>query len=186
MLTTGAVRAQLPQTALSAQTAAPSAASPLTLTLSEALDRAKANSPVFQAALTQYGLAKEDRVQARAALLPNIEYDNSFIYTQGNGVTGVYIANNGVHEYISQGGAHESLAFGSIADYHRAVALQALAKARAEVAARGLVVTVVQLFYGLLNAQERTSNVQRATDEAQHFLDLSHKLEAGGKWRIPT
>ena len=181
MLTTGAVRAQLPQTALSAQTAAPSAASPLTLTLSEALDRAKANSPVFQAALMQYGLAKEDRVQARAALLPNIEYNNSFIYTQGNGVTGVYIANNGVHEYISQGGAHESLAFGSIADYQRTVALQALAKARAEVAARGLVVTVVQLFYGLLNAQERTSNVQRATDEAQHFLDLSHKLEAGGE-----
>ena len=172
--------AQTPQAAPPAQAAAPFG-STVVLTLDDALKRAKANSPVFQAALMQYGLAREDRVQARAALLPNIEYNNSFIYTQGNGGGFVFIANNGVHEYISQGVAHESLAFGSVADYQRVVALQSLAKARAEVAARGLVVTVVQLFYGLLGAQERTLNVQRATDEAQHFLDLSKKLEAGGE-----
>ena len=83
----------------------------ISLTLADALDRAKANSPVFQAALTQYGLAREDRVQARAALLPGINYNNSFIYTQGNGTpSGVFIANNGVHEYISQGIAHEASA----------------------------------------------------------------------------
>jgi outer membrane protein TolC len=152
------------------------------LTLAEALERAKANSPVFQAALTQYGLAREDRVQARAALLPNINYNNSFIYTQGNGSpSGVFIANNGVHEYISQGIAHEALGFGSVADYQRAVAAQAFAQAKAEVAARGLVVTVVQNFYGLLAAQDKTANVTRATDEAQHFLELSKKLEAGGE-----
>ncbi len=155
--------------------------SPVALTLADALSRAKANSPQFQAALTQFGLAKEDRVQARAALLPNVQYTNSFIYTQGNGATGIYIANNGVHEYISQGIAHEALGFGSFADYKRTVALQAFAKAKAEVAARGLVVTVVQLFYGLLTAQEKTLNVQRATDEAQHFLDFSKKLEVGGE-----
>ena len=173
--------AQMPQSAQPGQTAAPPAGSPVVLTLDDALNRAKANSPAFQAALMQYGLAREDRVQARAALLPNIEYSNSFIYTQGNGQGFVFIANNAVHEYISQGVAHESLAFGSFADYQRTVALQALAKARAELAARGLVVTVVQLFYGLLSAQERTLNVQRATDEAQHFLDLSKKLEVGGE-----
>ncbi len=171
--------AQTPQAAPPAQ-AAPSGAT-VVLTLDDALKRAKANSPAFQAALMQYGLAKEDRVQARAALLPSVEYNNSFIYTQGNGGGFVFIANNAVHEYISQGVAHESLAFGSVADYQRTVALQALAKARAEVAGRGLVVTVVQLFYGLLGAQERTLNVQRATDEAQHFLDLSKKLEVGGE-----
>jgi outer membrane protein TolC len=153
----------------------------LTLTLEDALTRAKANSPQFQAALTQLGLAREDRVQARAALLPGVNYANSFIYTQGNGATGVYVANNGVHEYISQGVAHEALGFGSVADYQRAKAAQALAKARAEIAARGLVVTVVQSFYGLLAAQEKTLNTARATDEAQHFLDLSKKLEAGGE-----
>ena len=153
----------------------------VTLTLEDALTRAKANSPQFQAALTQLGLAREDRVQARAMLLPDVNYTNSFIYTQGNGATGIYIANNGVHEYISQGVAHEALGFGSVADYRRAKAAQALAKARAEIAARGLVVTVVQSFYGLLVAQEKTLNTARATDEAQHFLDLSKKLEAGGE-----
>jgi outer membrane protein TolC len=154
----------------------------VTLTLAEALTRAKANSPQFQSALTQLGLAREDRVQARAALLPAVNYTNSFIYTQGNGgVTGVFIANNGVHEYISQGVAHEALGFGSVADYQRARAAQALANARAEIAARGLVVTVVQSFYGLLTAQEKTVNTSRATNEAQHFLDLSKKLEAGGE-----
>ncbi|MFZ0705951.1 MAG: TolC family protein [Candidatus Korobacteraceae bacterium] len=150
--------------------------------MADALDRAKANSPVFQAALTQYGLAREDRVQARAALLPGINYNNSFIYTQGNGTpSGVFIANNGVHEYISQGIAHEALGFGSFADYHRAVAMQALAQARAEIATRGLVVTVVQNFYGALASHDKTANVARATDEAQRFLELSKKLEAGGE-----
>ena len=163
-------------------TGAPGPSSPVVLTLAEALNRAKANSPIFQAALTQFGLAKEDRVQARAALLPNIQYTNSFIYTQGNGgATGVYVANNGVHEYISQGIVHEALGFGSLPDYQRVSALQAFAKARAEVASRGLVVTVVQLFYGLLSAQEKTINVERATREAQHFLELSQKLEGGGE-----
>jgi outer membrane protein TolC len=152
------------------------------LSLADALERAKANSPVFQAALTQFGLAKEDRVQARAALLPNINYNNSFVYTQGNGApSAVFIANNGVHEYISQGIAHEALGFGSVADYQRVVAAQAFAQAKAEVAARGLVVTVVQNFYGLLAAQDKTANVTRATNEAQHFLDLSKKLEGGGE-----
>jgi outer membrane protein len=103
----------------------------VTLTLDEALTRANANSPQFQAALTQLGVAREDRVQARAALLPGVNYANGFIYTQGNGATGIYIANNGVHEYISQGVAHEALSFGSVADYQRAKAAQALAKARA-------------------------------------------------------
>ena len=163
------------------QIASNQSSSLVTLTLEDALTRARANSPQFQAALTQLGLAREDRVQARAALLPGVNYTNSFIYTQGNGATGIYVANNGVHEYISQGIAHEALGFGSAADYQRAKAAQALAKARAEIAARGLVVTVVQSFYGLLAAQEKTLNTARATNEAQHFLDLSKKLEAGGE-----
>ena len=180
VLTLTGLQAQVLQDSLRVSGAPPSS-SPVTVTLADALNRAKANSPQFQAALTQFGLAKEDRLQARAALLPNIQYTNSFIYTQGNGTTGIYVANNGVHEYISQGVFHEALGFGSFADYQRVSALQAFAKAKAEVATRGLVVTVVQLFYGLLAAQEKTLNVERATTEAQHFLDLSKKLEAGGE-----
>ena len=66
-------------------------------------------------------------------------------------------------------------------DYQRAKAAHALAQARAEIAARGLVVTVVQAFYGLLAAQEKTVSTSQASGEAQHFLDLSKKLEVGGE-----
>ena len=58
--------------------------------------------------------------------------------------------------------------------------MQALAQARAEIATRGLVVTVVQNFYGALASHDKTANVARATDEAQRS-QLSKKLEAGGE-----
>src|SRR4029077_11069921 len=74
---------------------AQSAAAPPTLTLQDALQRAQANSPDFRAALTELGLAHEDRVQGRAGLLPNASYNTDLIYTQGNGTrsnTPSYIA----------------------------------------------------------------------------------------------
>jgi outer membrane protein TolC len=154
----------------------------IVLTLADALTRAKEYSPQFQAAVTELGLAREDRYQARAALLPGVDYNNSFIYTQGNGTaTGRYIGANGVHEYISQGAAHEQIGAAEVLDYQRAAAAHALAKARAEIASRGLTVTVVQNYYGLLAAQARTVNSERANNEGQHFLDLSRKLEEGGE-----
>ena len=174
----GAAYAQTPS-------AAPAATQPpatIVLTLADALARAKENSPQFQAAVTELGLAREDRYQSRAALLPGVNYNNSFIYTQGNGTaSGRYIANNGVHEYISQGAAHEQMGAAEVLDYQRAAAAHALAKARAEIASRGLTVTVVQDFYGLLAGQARTINAERANNEGQHFLDLSRKLEQGGE-----
>jgi len=177
LLATFASQAQVAQPV---QTQIPS--STVSLTLADALTRAKANSPQFQAALTQLGLAREDRVQARAALLPSVDYNNGFIYTQGNGTaSGRFIGNNGVHEYISQGAARQLIGLGQIADYRRASATQALARARAEIAARGLTVTVVQAFYGLLAAQGKTTSMQAANDEAQHFLDITRKLEQGGE-----
>src|SRR5208337_66757 len=160
----------------------PQTSATVTLTLTDAIARAKSNSPQFQAAVTELGLAREDRVQARAALLPSVNYGTSFIYTQPNGTgSGVYIASNGAHEYISQGIAHESLGFASLPEYQRAKAAHALAQARAEIAARGLVVTAVQAFYGLLTAQAKTVSTSQASGEAQHFLDISNKLEAGGE-----
>ena len=146
------------------------------------LTRAKTNSPQFQAAVTELGLAREDRYQARASLLPGVDYNNSFIYTQGNGTASArYVGNNGVHEYISQGVAHEAIGAAEVLDYQRTAAAHALAKARAEIAARGLTVTVVQAFYALLAAQTKTVNAERANVEGQRFLDLSRKLEEGGE-----
>jgi outer membrane protein TolC len=130
----------------------------------------------------ELGLAREDRVQTRAALLPSVDYNNGFIYTQGNHTaSGVFIANNGVHEYISQGAVQQTVGVGQFADYRRATAAQALARAKAEIAARGLVVTVVQAYYGLEAAQTKAASAQSASDEAQNFLELSRKLEQGGE-----
>jgi outer membrane protein TolC len=161
--------------------AAPTQA-PLTLTLQDALGRARTNSIAFQAALTDQGVAHEDRTQARAALLPSVNFNNSFIYTEPNGTaSGVFIANNTVHEYLSQGNVHQVIGYAPYADFKRAGALEAVARAKAEIARRGLVVTVVQGYYGLIAAERKYANAQQAAAEAQRFLALSQKLENGGE-----
>ena len=166
---------------------------PLTITLQDALQRARQNDPQFRSAITDLGLAREDRVQARAALLPDVNYNNAFIYTQGTGPlpescnnTGTcppfrFIANNSVHEYLSQGDVHEALSLTNFASYRRSSALLAQAHAKAEIATRGLVVTVTQAYYGLVVAQRKYANVQRAAAEAARFLEISQKLEGGGE-----
>lgn len=167
---------------------------PLTITLQDALQRARQNDPQYRSVITDLGVAREDRVQARAGLLPNVSYNNSFIYTQGTGPlplscqtstagcpTARFIANNGVHEYISQANAHEALSLTNVADYRRSSALLAKARAEADVATRGLVVSVTQAYYGLVVAQRKYANTQRAAAEAARFLDISQKLEAGGE-----
>jgi len=158
---------------------------PLTITLQDALQRARLNDPQYRSAITDLGLAHEDRVQARAGLLPNLNYNNSFIYTEGTGLPSVaaskYIANNGVHEYISQADVHQSLSLTNFGDYRRSSALLAQARAKAEVATRGLVVTVTQAYYGLVVAQRKYATAQRAAAEAGRFLDISQKLESGGE-----
>jgi outer membrane protein len=155
---------------------------PMTLTLQDALARARKINPEFRAALTEYGVAREDRVQSRANLLPNVNYNAQFLYTEGNGTaSGRFIANNGVHEYLSQGNVHQSLSLGDVAEFRRTQAAEAVAKAQSEIAARGLVVTVVQAYYGFVVDQRKYATAQRAQGEAQHFLEISQKLEHGGE-----
>ena len=157
------------------------------ITFTEALQRARVNNPQMQAALTAAGLAHEDLVQSRAALLPNLTYNMSAIYTQPTpGPTPahnspIFIANNGVHEYVAQGNVHQNLSLQSFADYGRASAAQAVARAKSEIALRGLAVTVAQAFYGYLAATHKYETAQRANEEAQRFLGISQKLEQGGE-----
>ena len=161
---------------------APSPGQRPTISLQDALVRAKMNNPQFRAAVMQSGLAREDRVQARAALLPSVDYVTGAIYTEPTRESSPrFIAANGVREYISQGAVHQSIGFTSFADYRRAHAAEALANAQAEIAARGLVVTVVQSYYGAIVGQRKTANAQQAANEAQRFLDLSERLEKGGE-----
>jgi outer membrane protein TolC len=194
-LMTGIVRAQVSEPATSVQLSSSLkspqsqivAAAPQAITFSDALSRARANNPQMQAAITAAGLAHEDLVQSRAALLPNVTYNMSAIYTQPTpGTTAadgspIFAANNGVHEYIAQGNVHQNLSLQTFADFGRASAARAVARARSEIAVRGLAVTVAQAFYGYLAAQHKYETQQRANEEAQRFLGISQKLEQGGE-----
>jgi outer membrane protein len=181
LLMTSFVLAAPAQTSPSQATAV-SPNAPLTLTLQDALQRARQVNPEYRAAVSEYGLAREDKVQGRAALLPSLNYTAQFLYTQGNGTSsGRFIANNGVHEYLSQGNAHQEISLQNLAEYRRTAAAEAVARARSEIAARGLVVTVVQAYYGFVVAQRKYATAQRAASEALRFLDISQKLEHGGE-----
>jgi outer membrane protein TolC len=159
------------------------------ITFSDALQKATANNPQTQAALTALGVAHEDLVQSRGALLPNVNYNMQYLYTQSNSLANrtspsssvVFIANNGVHEYIAQGNVHENLSLQTFADYGRAAAAQAVARAKSEIALRGLAVTVSQAYYGYVAAQHKYATAQRAGEEAQRFFGISDKLEKGGE-----
>jgi outer membrane protein TolC len=165
-----------------AGSAHPASNAPITITLQNALQRAKANAPQFQAALTNYQLAREDAIQARAALLPSVTYNNQYLYTEGNGTaSGRFIANNGVHEYLAQGDAHQIFGIAEIAEYRRRLASQAVARAKAEIATRGLLVTVVKNYYALVIAQRKYATAEQAAEEAKQFLSISQELERGGE-----
>jgi len=153
------------------------------LTLEDALARARKNSTQFQAAQTDAAIARQDRYQAAAALLPSVTYNNQALYTQSNGPGNPvrYIANNAVHEYISQANVHESIDLISISNFRRASAASALAKARAEIASRGLVVTVVQSYYAVAAAQLKLEAAKKNGDEGDRFLKLTQDLEKGGE-----
>jgi outer membrane protein TolC len=163
--------------------ATPAVSGPVRLTLDDALRRARQNSVPYQSAVTDAGLAHEDKKQAIAALLPTVNYDTSAIYTEGTGVDNQvkFIANNAVHEYFSQGNVHESLDVAGFAEAHRASALAAAGRARQEVASRGLVVTVVQSYFSAAASQKKLEATQRAADEGERFLKLTQDLEKGGE-----
>jgi outer membrane protein TolC len=175
LLTAASVAAQ--------QNAASAPANPVRLTLQDALDRARRNSVTYQGAVTDARIAHEDKKQAIAGMLPSVNYDNSAIYTQGNGVGNPvrFIANNAVHEYLSQGNVHEVLDVAGFAEVRRAAASAAAARARAEIASRGLVVTVVQNYYAAAAAQRKLEAAQKAADEGESFLKLTQNLEHGGE-----
>jgi outer membrane protein TolC len=159
-----------------------SPAAPVELSLAAALALARQNSTVYQAALAEAGAAHEGRAQARSALLPQVAYNNEYLYTQPNELGQVrYIANNAVHEYVSQGNVHESIDVAAVAGYRRAAAAAAVARARAEIASRGLVVTVVHDYFAVLAAQNKLQAAERTAQQGDQFLQLTEQLEKGGE-----
>lgn len=174
---------------LTAQTVAPSAVVN-GLTLDQALARAAANDSAFASAQAEQRALALERSNAKAALLPTATYHNQAIYTQPNGVptsrigqttdaaAPIFIANNAVREYASQGVFNETLGFAQVGAVRLATAKAALAEAQLEIARRGLVATVVNLYYGVGAAAQRIAVAQEALAETDHFVDVTQKREA--------
>jgi outer membrane protein TolC len=156
---------------------------PLQLTFLDAMARARAVNPQVLSASLAAQIAHEDAVQAKAALLPTAQGFSQFIYTQPNGTpTGVFVSNDGPRVYNDQAQVHGDIyAPVKRADYHRAVAAEAVAKAKADVAARGIIAAVAQNYYGMAAGARKLANARTGLAEAQTFLDITTKLEAGGE-----
>ncbi len=165
------------------QTSPAAAGTPVNLTLEQALQQARIYSQQVYTAAFAAQLAHEDAVQARAALLPTVNGFSQFIYTQPNGTpSGVFVSNDGPHVYNDQAIVHgEIFNPARRADYRRALAAEAVARAKADLAARGLIATVTQNYYGAVVAQHKLANARQSLTEAQQLLDITQKQEAGGE-----
>lgn len=176
--------------AQTAQVVHAGSAPPETVTLDEAIRLATANQPAFAAASAERRALALERTNARAALLPTLAYHNQVLYTQPNGLpasrigqtTGapapVFIANNAVREYTSQGVVNETLGFAQVGEIRLADANAARADAELEIARRGLVSAVITLYFNVGTGALRVSTAQQALTEAARFLDTTQKREA--------
>ena len=158
---------------------------PVTITLQDALERARRNDAQYLSAVADAQIAREDRVQAKAALLPQASSTLQYLGTQGNGVlpSGRFVSNDGVHMYRAWGVLHQDLSPATflMTGYKRASAAEALAKAKTEIAARGLAATVTRNYYAVAVSQRRYSTAQQALQQAQRFFDITRESERLGQ-----
>jgi outer membrane protein TolC len=153
-----------------------------TVDFQSALERARKFGLPIQTANIAAAIAHEDRVQAKAALLPSLTYFNQYIYSQPSSdhITR-WVSADGVNVYNSQGIVHEDVSLAKTAEYRRALAAEAVAKAKAEIAIRGLLFTVAQDYYGLVVAQRRLANARLSLEEARRFVNLTTQQELAGE-----
>ena len=159
---------------------------PATVTLQDALQRARKLDPTLLGAAWDAMSAREDRIQARNAMLPTISATTQYLGTQGNGgrvSDGRFVTNDGIHVYRAWGVYHQDLSPALLmgTGYTRAKAAEALANAKSEIARRGLAVTVTKNYYGLVVAQRKYATAQAGLDQAKHFMDITQDLEHQGQ-----
>ena len=161
----------------------------IVISLDAAIRRAQTNESAFATALAGSRSAQLDRYIARAGLLPSATFHNQYLFTQGNGSTDRigqttlspaprFIANNAVHEYASLGIVNEVVGLQQFAAVGLAGANAAKAAAELEIARRGLVQTVVGLYYGLAAAETKFAATERSLNQATSFLTLTQQREA--------
>ena len=161
------------------------AAPPPVITLQDALNRAQKLDAQYQGTISNATIAREDRLQAKAALLPRVDQTTQYLGTQGNGVTpsGRFVSNDGVHVYRAWAVAHQDLSADTFnkSSYRRAQAAEALTNARVEVAQRGLNVVVTKNYYAFVTAQRKYATAQQAVQQAQRFLEITQQQEGAGQ-----
>jgi outer membrane protein TolC len=161
------------------------------ISLDDAIRLAEANEPSFAAAVAESRVAALQRRDSQAGLLPSVTAHNQYLYTESNHTKSttsqggsnqslpIFIANNTVHEYTSQGSVNETIGLAGVAAVRLADANAARARAELEIARRGLVSTVVQLYYNVRAGGEKLAVARRALDEANRFVDITDKRESG-------
>ncbi len=107
---------------------------PATITLKDALDRARKLDPTVVGAMYDAKSAHEDRLQARNAMLPQVNGTLAYLGTQGNGgkvSDGRFVTNDGIHVYRAWGVFKQDLSPALMMGtaYTRAKAAEALASA---------------------------------------------------------
>jgi outer membrane protein TolC len=88
-----------------------------------------------------------------------------------------------VHVYRFWGVIHQDLSPNTYlaTGYHRAQAAEALAKAKLEIAQRGLNATVTKNYYALVVSQRKYATAQAALQQAQSFLNITQDTERAGQ-----
>jgi outer membrane protein TolC len=88
-----------------------------------------------------------------------------------------------VHVYREWATVHQDLTANVFLgnDYKKAQAAEAIAAAKAEIARRGLTVTVTKAFYALVVAQRKYATAQEALDQAGRFLQITQVSERAGQ-----
>jgi outer membrane protein TolC len=158
---------------------------PLVLTLHDALERARQNDVPYQTSVTDAEIAREDRVQARSSLLPAFSYTTQYLGNSPNGVNpnGRFVSLDGVKMYRAWGVMHQEVSPNLIfaTPLRKAQASEAAARARVEVAQRGLAVTVTRDYYALVAAERRYATAQQAAQQAARFLQITQQQERLGQ-----
>ena len=160
------------------------AGAPAVLTLADALQRAKQNDLTYQTGVADAESAREDRVQARASLLPTITNTTQFLGNSPGALpTGRFVSLDGVKMYREWGVAHQELSANTLtlAPLRKAEASEAVAQAKLEIAARGLVVTVTKSYYALVGAERKYATAQQAADQAARFLKITQQQQQLGQ-----
>ena len=161
----------------------PPSGPPIVLTLQDALDRANQYDAQLQAAAAEAEIARGDRVQAKAGLLPALSHTTQYLGNSPNGVNpnGRFVSLDGVKMYRSWAVVHQEVSANllTLAPVRKAQAAEAAAQARLEVARRGLAVGGVGWRRGRrrqgcrdqLDREQETErdDPERHLDEPVHF-----------------